>query len=86
MSYYANTLFPVVEGVFHQVRSADLPTTPKAAAEKIRAAGYPREAAVIEGMSEGDLQNVYRYSDLVNPERDAEDMAWEMAEEAWSGR
>lgn len=83
MSYYGNTLFPVVEGVFHKVRSADLPKTPKEAAEKIREAGYPREAAFIEGMSEGDLQNVYKYSNLVNPERDAEDAAWDMAEQEW---
>lgn len=83
MSYYSNTLFPVVESVFHKVRSADLPETPAKAAEKIRAAGYPREAAVIEGMSEADLQNVYRYSNVVSPERDAEEAAWAMAEDEW---
>lgn len=83
MSYYANTLFPVVESVFFQVRSADLPKTSKEAADKIRAAGYPREAAVVEGMSPADLQNVYKFSRVVDPERESEDAAWEMAEQEW---
>lgn len=82
MSYYANTLFPTVTAVFEDSR--ELPTTPKAAADKIRAAGYPREAAVIEGLSFKDLVNVYEWSGLVS--KDSKDDAWEMAESEWSGR
>lgn len=84
MSYYANTLFPTFEAVFHDVRSSDLPTTSKAAADKIRAAGYPREATVVEGLSFKDLVNVYEWSGLVS--KDSEDDAWGMAEAEWSGR
>ena len=79
MSYYANTLFPTVTAVFEKTR--ELPTTPKAAADKIRAAGYPREASVVEGLSAKDLVNVYEWSGLVS-----DSDAWEMAESEWSGR
>ncbi len=80
MSYYANTLFPTVTAVFED--ASELPTTPKAAADKIRAAGYPREAAVVEELSFKDLVNVYEWSGLVS--KDSE--SWEMAESDWSGR
>jgi hypothetical protein len=85
MSWYSNSLFPVVEAVFSEVRSADLPKTSKEAADKIRAAGYPREANYVQGLSRADLRSVYEYSGLVSRERDAEECAWAMAESEWSG-
>jgi hypothetical protein len=86
MSYFSNTLFPVVESTFEGTRPSDLPKSQHLAAKKIRAAGYPREAAYVESVSRADLQNIYRYSNLVNPERDNEETAWEIAEQEWSGR
>lgn len=64
MSYFSNTLFPIVEGVFESSR--DLPSDPSLAAEAILAAGYPREASYIRGLSGPDLQNVYAWSGLVS--------------------
>jgi hypothetical protein len=86
MSWYANSLFPTVEGVFHEVPPTKLPSDPKVAAEKIRSAGYPREAAYVEGLSLADLRNVYEYSGLVSREREAEEEAWAVAEAEWCGR
>lgn len=86
MSYFGHTLLPTVEGVFHETRSADLPSSPALAAQKVRAAGYPREAAYLGGLSAKDLQNVYEWAGLVSRERLAEEEAWAMAEEEWLGR
>ena len=85
MSYFSNTLFPTVEAVFFEVRSVDLPQTSKEAADKIRAAGYPREAAYVESLSLDGLRSVYEYSGLVDSEKQAEESAWAMAEAEWSG-
>jgi len=80
MSYYANTLFPTVTAVFEDAR--ELPTTSKEAADKIRAAGYPKEADVVEALSDKDLLNVYEWAGLVS-KGGSESDAWDMAEAEW---
>lgn len=64
MSWYGHTLFPTVEAVFHGIKA--LPADPKVAGETIRKAGYPKEAAFVEGLSVTDLVSVYDYSGVLN--------------------
>jgi len=85
MSYFSNTLFPVVESTFEGTRPSDLPKSQTLAAKKLKAAGYPREAAYVQSVSRSDLQNIYRYSNLVNPELDNEEAAEEIAYQEWGG-
>jgi len=81
MSYFSNTLFPVVESTFEGTRPSDLPKSQHLAAKKIQAAGYPHEAAYVASVSRADLQNIYRYSNLASPERENE----EIADQEWGG-
>jgi len=85
MSWYANSLFPVVESVFHGDRPSKLPKVPSEAAEKVLAAGYPKEADYLLKQTRAGLQNVYVGSGLVDPDRVAEDEAWAVADAEWGG-
>lgn len=66
MSWYSNTLFPIVEYVFN--KEEDLPTDPKIAAQKLHAYGFTRVGNYIADVSSADLQNIYHYCGLVREE------------------
>lgn len=80
MSWFGNTLMPVVEDVFGE--SKDLPTKPAEAAKKLREAGYEKEADYVGSLNEKGLKDLYEWVGLLCEE---EDSAWAVAEMEWCG-
>lgn len=78
MSWFGNTLFPVVEEVFGQ---SELPTKPSEAAKKLREAGYEKEADYVSGLNEKGLTDLYEWVRLLCED----DSGWNITEMEWCG-
>ena len=79
MSWFSNTLFPVIEDVFS---GTDLPANPKDAAQRLRDAGFSKEADYVSTLDQDGLREVYDWSNVLP---DEEDVSWQAAESAWGG-